>query len=145
MGKGKGKEHVGQGEAATKAREKASDKARDKAREKARVPTAFEMRVYELLRKRVPRGRVTSYAALAKALGSSARAVGGAMRRNPFAPHVPCHRCVCADGSLGGFNGRMRNPKKERMLRAEGVRFEKSGTVEAGCFVTLDADEVDGT
>ncbi len=124
-----------EGEAATKT----------KTRGKARVPTAFELRVYDLLRTRVPRGHVTSYAALAKVLGSSARAVGGAMKRNPFAPQVPCHRCVCADGSLGGFNGRMQNPKKERMLRAEGVRFEKSGKVEAGCFVTFDVDDIEGS
>lgn len=112
---------------------------------KARAPTAFELRVYDVLRTRVPKGYVTSYAALAKVLGSSARAVGGAMKRNPFAPQVPCHRCVCSNGSLGGFNGRMQNPKKERMLRAEGVTFEKSGKVEARCFVTFGVDDSDDT
>ncbi len=114
--------------------------SRGEAQEKARAPTAFECRVYDLLQARVPKGYVTSYAALAKALGSSARAVGGAMKRNPFAPEVPCHRCVCADGSLGGFNGRIQNPKKERMLRAEGVVFEKNGKVKARCFVTFEVD-----
>ncbi|MAD87456.1 MAG: hypothetical protein CL912_31240 [Deltaproteobacteria bacterium] len=54
-------------------------------------------RVYALLRQ-IPSGKVSSYAALSKALSSSPRAVGGALRRNPFAPEVPCHRIICADG-----------------------------------------------
>ena len=54
-------------------------------------------RVYALLRQ-IPSGRVSSYVALSKALSSSPRAVGGALRRNPFAPEVPCHRIICADG-----------------------------------------------
>ena len=54
-----------------------------------RVPTVFEARVYEALR-RIPRGQVTTYGRLAAALGcGSARAVGQALRRNPFAPEVP--------------------------------------------------------
>ncbi len=58
--------------------------------------TCFQ-RVYALLCQ-IPSGRVSSYAALSRALSSSARAVGGALRRNPFAPDVPCHRIICADG-----------------------------------------------
>jgi O-6-methylguanine DNA methyltransferase len=54
-------------------------------------------RVYKLLQQ-IPTGKVSSYAALSKALSSSPRAVGGACRRNPFAPEVPCHRIICADG-----------------------------------------------
>ncbi|KAL8914018.1 MAG: hypothetical protein Q9171_001269 [Xanthocarpia ochracea] len=42
----------------------------------------------------VPRGRFTTYAALSDHLHSSARAVGNALRNNPFAPSVPCHRVV---------------------------------------------------
>lgn len=112
-----------------------------------RNPTVFERRVYDLLTSRVPKGRVTSYAALAKALNSSARAVGGAMRRNPFAPAVPCHRVVCADGSLGGFSGRMDNPRKEALLREEGVTFvdaaggrnkKKKRVVDSSCFVKFE-------
>lgn len=54
-------------------------------------------RVYALLCQ-IPKGKVASYASLSKALSSSPRAVGGALRRNPFAPEVPCHRIICADG-----------------------------------------------
>jgi methylated-DNA-[protein]-cysteine S-methyltransferase len=59
--------------------------------------TEFQSRVYELL-SQIPEGRVSTYAAMSKALDSSPRAVGGACRRNPFAPQVPCHRVIQADG-----------------------------------------------
>ena len=59
--------------------------------------TDYQARVYGLL-KQIPAGRVSTYAAISKALGSSPRAVGGALRRNPFAPEVPCHRVISADG-----------------------------------------------
>jgi methylated-DNA-[protein]-cysteine S-methyltransferase len=65
--------------------------------------TPFRRRVYLALLE-VPRGRVTTYALLAKRVGcASARAVGGALRANPFAPDVPCHRVVAADLGIGGF------------------------------------------
>ena len=59
--------------------------------------TDFQARVYELL-SQIPEGRVSTYAEMSKILDSSPRAVGGACRRNPFAPQVPCHRIIQADG-----------------------------------------------
>ena len=59
--------------------------------------TSYQTRVYTLL-SQIPSGKVSTYAALSKALESSPRAVGGALRRNPFAPEVPCHRIIQADG-----------------------------------------------
>jgi methylated-DNA-[protein]-cysteine S-methyltransferase len=59
--------------------------------------TPYQERVYALL-KQIPEGKITSYAALARALDSSPRAVGGALRNNPFAPEVPCHRCIASTG-----------------------------------------------
>jgi methylated-DNA-[protein]-cysteine S-methyltransferase len=74
---------------------------------------------------RVPRGKVTTYAELARALNSRAyRAVGMAMNRNPYAPHVPCHRVVGSDGSLTGFAGGLN--AKRRMLIKEGVTVKGS-------------------
>ncbi|MBN2706995.1 MAG: MGMT family protein [Deltaproteobacteria bacterium] len=88
---------------------------------------AFAEKVYELLR-RVPPGRVTTYRELARALGSRAyRGVGQALRRNPYAPEVPCHRVVAASGRIGGFRGRSEGPEiaeKIRLLAAEGVECE---------------------
>ena len=67
-------------------------------------------------------------------LNSSARAVGNGMRNNPFAPEVPCHRVLAADGSLGGFYGHWGREgkyanKKLELLRNEGVRFDGRGKV----------------
>ena len=67
--------------------------------------SAFRLRVYmELLQ--VPRGSTISYGELARRIGcGSAQAVGQALRHNPFAPEIPCHRVVASDGSLGGYCG----------------------------------------
>src|SRR6478672_12816216 len=71
---------------------------------------------------RVPAGKVTTYARIAKALGSKGyRAVGNALNRNPYAPQVPCHRVVGSDGSLTGFAAGLE--KKRKLLKAEGVVF----------------------
>ena len=80
--------------------------------------SAFRQRVWqELLR--IPYGSTESYGALAARLGSSPRAVGGAVGRNPLSVFVPCHRVLAADGGLCGYAGGLAN--KEKLLRLEGV------------------------
>jgi methylated-DNA-[protein]-cysteine S-methyltransferase len=70
---------------------------------------------------------VTTYGRLAAAVGcGSARAVGQALRRNPFAPEVPCHRVVGTDGLVGGYFGEVagvRVMEKIERLESEGVRL----------------------
>lgn len=97
--------------------------------------TPFQKRVLSLLCQ-VPRGQVTTYGLMSKHLQSSPRAIGNAMRRNPFAPQVPCHRVVATGGALGGFKGEW--PKdgegitldeKRLLLRGEGVKFDGMGRV----------------
>lgn len=84
----------------------------------------FSERCYQILRK-VPKGKVTTYKALAEALGTKAyRAVGNAMNKNPRAPIVPCHRVINANGSLGGYASGL--PKKIKMLKAEGIKIENN-------------------
>ncbi|GLI63231.1 hypothetical protein VaNZ11_006120 [Volvox africanus] len=95
-----------------------------------RPPTAFEERLYQLC-KCIPAGKVSTYGAMASVLKSAPRAVGQALRRNPFAPLVPCHRVVAADLSIGGFSGAwgMAEPKvqrKKRLLEDEGIKFHGS-------------------
>ena len=66
-----------------------------------RRPTYFEGRVYAAVGE-IPCGKVATYQSLAHYLGCrSAQAVGQALKRNPFAPRIPCHRVIRADGSLG--------------------------------------------
>ena len=85
----------------------------------------------------VPRGKYTTYAAISKHLSSSPRAVGNALRNNPFAPQVPCHRVLASGGGLGGFQGSwgkngnegLHDDKKRKLLREEGVRFDGKGRV----------------
>lgn len=74
----------------------------------------------------VPRGHYTTYLSISNHLHSSPRAVGNALRNNPFAPQAPCHRVVAADGGIGGFGGQWgvkgeHNGEKVRLLREEGV------------------------
>ncbi|KAI9037285.1 MGMT family protein [Aspergillus affinis] len=111
----------------------------------------FRRRIYLVLLS-IPRGRWTTYAALARYMGStstttikpnpkpketsskgSARAVGTAMRTNPFAPDVPCHRVLASDGTLGGYmgdgpsSGGRNLQRKREILEAEGVKFGGDG------------------
>ncbi len=51
----------------------------------------------------VPLGYVTTYGAIAKAVGGGPRAIGNIMASNPFAPIVPCHRVVRAGFKVGGY------------------------------------------
>lgn len=76
--------------------------------------TPFQRCVYlELLN--VPMGETITYGELARRVGcGSAQAVGQALKRNPFAPYVPCHRVVAADGSIGGYNGARCGEQVER-------------------------------
>jgi O-6-methylguanine DNA methyltransferase len=78
--------------------------------------TPFTRNVLEVCRL-IPVGYVTSYGALSKAAGGSARAVGGVMAANPFAPIVPCHRVVKSDFTLGGYGGGL--DQKAEMLTRE--------------------------
>lgn len=83
------------------------------------MKTSFNERCYAFLRQ-VPKGKVTTYQSLAHALGTKAyRAVGNALHVNPYAPQVPCHRVIKADGSLGGFAHGLQI--KKEMLQQEGV------------------------
>ena len=69
----------------------------------ARIITPFQKRVFRRLLG-VLSGETTSYARLAREVGSSPRAVGGALSRNPWPLIVPCHRVVGTDGGMVGFS-----------------------------------------
>ncbi|KAI9476428.1 MAG: 6-O-methylguanine DNA methyltransferase [Benjaminiella poitrasii] len=89
--------------------------------------TAFQYRVYDLV-EQIPTGQVTSYKILSDALKSSPRAVGQALRLNPFCPlPVPCHRVIASDYSIGGFGGGFGDHQltadKKAKLEAEGYVF----------------------
>ena len=92
-----------------------------KAPDPARLPlspagTEYQKRVWrELLT--IPYGKTATYGELARRLGSSARAVGGAVGRNPISILIPCHRVIGADGALTGYDGGLE--RKRRLLALE--------------------------
>lgn len=75
----------------------------------------FRQTVWQLLLE-IPYGQTTTYGALLGD-GASARAVGGAVGRNPISIIVPCHRVIGADGSLTGYAGGV--DRKIRLLALE--------------------------
>ena len=75
---------------------------------------------------------MSTYLALSNFLDSSPRAVGNALRNNPFAPRAPCHRIVAADGGIGGYGGSWgvggeNFHEKVKLLGEEGVKIGKEG------------------
>jgi len=81
---------------------------------------------------RIRRGRVVTYADLARSLKSTGyRAVGQALHRNPYAPGVPCHRVVGSDGRLTGYAKGL--AAKRRLLEEEGIFFRGSRVDLACC------------
>lgn len=98
----------------------------------------FDHKVYEVVMQ-IPKGYVMSYGQIGKKLNTKAyRAIGQALRRNPYAPEVPCHRVVRSDLTLGGFRGKTKGSEiiaKRKMLEAEGVVFNKN-KVSSKCLVS---------
>ena len=78
--------------------------------------TAFQRRVWDALLA-IPYGETRTYGELAAELGSSPRAVGSAVGRNPISVIVPCHRVLGADGSLTGYAGGL--DRKRAILELE--------------------------
>lgn len=75
--------------------------------------------------KQIPAGRVSTYGAVAKALGNKgyARAVGKFMNKNPDADTMPCFKIVKSDGSLGGFG--LGIDDKIKRLNKDGIIVKK--------------------
>jgi methylated-DNA-[protein]-cysteine S-methyltransferase len=96
--------------------------------------TPFQHAVWQAL-VAIPYGAVTSYAAIAAAIGKPAaiRAVGAANGRNPLPIVVPCHRVIGTDGSLTGFGGGLE--LKRRLLAHEGADLARvRATPQAALF-----------
>jgi methylated-DNA-[protein]-cysteine S-methyltransferase len=84
----------------------------------------FNELCYKILKK-VPKGKITTYKAIAKKLETKAyRAVGNAMNKNPYAPKVPCHIVINSNGKIGGFRKGIKN--KIRLLKKEGIEIKNN-------------------
>jgi O-6-methylguanine DNA methyltransferase len=80
--------------------------------------TKFEKSVYRAVME-IPLGETRTYQWVAQRIGNhkSARAVGNALNKNPFAPYIPCHRVIASCGTLGGYRGGLK--KKAELLKKE--------------------------
>jgi len=79
--------------------------------------TAYEVRIWLMLRE-IPAGETTTYSALAAKLGTKdARDVAAAIANNPVAVIVPCHRVIKKDGSISGYRWGVR--RKRALLARE--------------------------
>jgi methylated-DNA-[protein]-cysteine S-methyltransferase len=98
--------------------------------------TTFQKKVFKEL-VRIPSGKVASYSWLARRVGDprAARAVAGALARNPMPLVYPCHRVVGKDRTLHGFSARGGVKTKRYLLDLEGVTWEPDGTVSPWCMI----------
>ena len=78
----------------------------------------------------IPAGETRTYGWIALKIGhpGAARAVGSALAANPFAPTIPCHRVVRADGGMGGYSADGGITKKKAMLAAEQAANTRKNT-----------------
>ena len=83
--------------------------------------TKFQIKVWKYL-KTIPAGKVKTYKQVAIGINrpKSARAVANACAKNPYAPRIPCHRVIRADGAFGGYSGKGGIKTKIKLLKKEG-------------------------
>ena len=83
----------------------------------------LEQKIYKKLLE-VPKGQITTYGELAKAVGlkNGQRAVGKIMNKNPYPVIIPCHRVVMSTGKIGGYA--YGEHIKKKMLNDEGIEIK---------------------
>ena len=89
-----------------------------------------------LLLRKIPKGKIVSYKELARASGTSPRAVGQILRRNPRSDVCPCYKVIKTDGSLGGYSGQTQSKqmkKKIGLLKKDGI-IVKNGKISKEYF-----------
>lgn len=83
----------------------------------------FNQKIYQITKK-IPKGQITTYKAIAKKLNSKAyRAVGNALNKNTD-KNIPCHRVIRSNGEIGGYNKGTQN--KIKILKKEGIIIKNS-------------------
>ncbi len=88
----------------------------------------FQAKVLSLTKK-VPKGKVTTYKEIAKAMKTKAyRDVGRALHDNKTPVVIPCHRVVASNGSIGGYSRGIK--KKIQLLKKEGIKIKNNKIVD---------------
>ncbi|MFL5688259.1 MAG: methylated-DNA--[protein]-cysteine S-methyltransferase [Chloroflexota bacterium] len=90
----------------------------------------------EVLRQvaRIPFGSTASYGDIARRVGAprAARAVGGAVGRNPIGLLIPCHRVIASDGTIGGYGGDAWGSREDRLEIKRALLAREGVVLEAG-------------
>jgi O6-methylguanine-DNA--protein-cysteine methyltransferase len=85
-----------------------------------------KMREMQLLLAKIPRGKVTTYAILAKKLKIHPRFVGILLSKNPDGIKYPCYKVIHSDGSLGGYTSKNGVRDKVKKLRKDGIEIKNN-------------------
>lgn len=101
----------------------------ERKKKKAVALTEFQWRVLAATLK-IPLGETRSYKWIAQKIGrpKAVRAVGQALRKNPYPLIIPCHRVIRADGNLGYYGGKD-DPRKAKLLSMEREIVKRLGKV----------------
>jgi len=107
--------------------------------------TSFQQAVLKAVYS-IPRGEARTYKQVAQMVAKRAgvkryaqayRAVGSVMRKNPYAPLVPCHRVVKSDGTIGNYSAKGGIRAKQLLLKREGASLSREGA-SLSCRFALD-------
>jgi O-6-methylguanine DNA methyltransferase len=85
-----------------------------------------KQRLWALLRQ-IPKGKLTTYKQLAKALDTSPRAIGAILHTNNEPDKIPCYKVVMSNGHIGGYA--LGKTEKTKRLEREGIRIEKERVI----------------
>jgi methylated-DNA-[protein]-cysteine S-methyltransferase len=96
----------------------------------------FSEKVFNLVKK-IPRGKITTYKEIARALDTKAyRVIGNILAKNENSfldgGNIPCQRVIRSDGNVGGFCGKKCGKmvcEKKKLLQKEGIKFNKQNKV----------------
>jgi len=94
----------------------------------------LDEKVYKKLLQ-VPKGKITTYGELAKAVGlqNGQRAIGKIMNKNPYPVIIPCHRVVSSNGTIGGYA--FGQDVKTNMLIKEGIKIHNGKILDFGKII----------
>ena len=94
----------------------------------------LDEKVYKKLLQ-VPKGKITTYGELAKAVGlqNGQRAIGKIMNKNPYPVIIPCHRVVSSNGTIGGYA--FGQDVKTNMLIKEGIKIHNRKILDFGKII----------
>jgi methylated-DNA-[protein]-cysteine S-methyltransferase len=91
--------------------------------------TTFQKRVLNEVSK-IPKGKLTNYKTIAIKLKTSPRAIGQALKRNPFPIEIPCHRVIKSNKEIGGYKGKDYETKI-KLLKSEGHNIKNNLIISA--------------